>query len=250
MTRHQSLVLLASVFGVLGAHVCAAQPAQHQPQFSGLYVGAAVGFGSRKVENENLTLGTSFSDQENAATFGGYVGYNWIVCAPYLLGIEADINYLGGSPTALDIEFGPTGLNETTRLNSAMDWFGTLRGRAGYLLHDTFLLYATGGLAYSRIDLTLSDNCVGCGNSPFNLGPFSQSNSGNQETRAGRPAAAASSCSNSNWIIRGEALFVDLGSDTNSYIVVTPIGTGNSLAKWSDEFWIGRIGIAYQFDTP
>jgi outer membrane immunogenic protein len=248
MTRHQSLVLLASVFGLLGAHVGAAQPAQHQPQFSGLYVGAAVGFGSRKVENENLTLGTSFSDQENAATLGGYVGYNWIVCAPYQLGIEADIPYLGGSPTARDIEFGPTGLNETTRLNSAMDWFGTLRGRAGYLLHDTFLLYATGGLAYSRIDLTLSDNCVGCGNSPFNLGPFSQSNSGN---RVGWTAGGGGELLlDSNWIIRGEALFVDLGSDTNSYIVVTPIGTGNSLAKWSDEFWIGRIGIAYQFDTP
>ena len=245
MTRQRWLVLLASVFGLLGTHVWAAEPL---PQFAGPYIGAAIGFGSRKVENDNLTLGTSFSDQENAATVGGYVGYNWIVCAPYLLGIEADINYLGGSPTALDIEFGPTGLNETTRLNSSMDWFGTLRGRAGYVVHDTFLLYVTGGLAYSRVDLTLSDNCVGCGNSAFNLGPFSQSNSG---TRLGWTAGGGGEfVLDSHWLLRGEALFVDLGSDTNSYIVVTPIGTGNSLSKWNDEFWIGRIGLAYQFNGP
>jgi outer membrane immunogenic protein len=248
MTRHQSLVLVTSVFGLLGASVCAAQPVQPLPQFAGTYIGAAVGFGSRKVENENLTLGSSFTDQENAATVGGYVGYNWIVCAPYLLGIEADINYLGGSPTALDIEFGPTGLNETTRLNSAMDWFGTLRGRAGYVFNDVFLVYATGGLAYARVKHTLSDNCVGCGNSPFNLGAFTQSNSGNQVgwTAGGGGELAL----DSNWLIRGEALFVDLGSDTNSYIVVTPLATGNSLGKWTDEFWIGRIGVAYQFDWP
>ena len=68
------------------------QAAEPLPQFSGTYIGAAVGFGSRKVENENLSLLMSFSDQENAATVGGYIGYNWIVCAPYLLGIETDIN--------------------------------------------------------------------------------------------------------------------------------------------------------------
>jgi outer membrane immunogenic protein len=245
MTRQQWLVLLASVLGVLATDAWATEPL---PQFAGPYIGAAVGFGSRKVDVDNLTIGTSFSDQDNAATVGGYIGYNWIVCAPYLLGIEADINFLGGSPTALDIEFGPTGLNETTRLNSSMDWFGTLRGRAGYVFNDVFLLYATGGLAYSRVDLTLSDNCVGCGNSPLNLGPFTQSNSG---TRLGWTAGGGGELAiGPNWLLRGEALFVDLGSDTNSYIIVTPIGTGNSLAKWSDEFWIGRIGLAYQFDGP
>jgi outer membrane immunogenic protein len=245
MTRHQSATILVLALGLLGTDVQAAEPL---PQFSGTYIGAAVGFGSRKVENENLSLLMSFSDQENAATAGGYIGYNWIVCAPYLLGIETDINWLGGSPTALDIEFGPTGLNETTRLNSSMDWFGTLRGRAGYVIHDSLLIYATGGLAYARVKHTLSDNCVGCGNSPLNLGPFTQSNSGNQ---VGWTAGGGAELLHAgNWLVRGEVLYVNLGSDTNSYIIDTPIATANSLGKWTDEFWIGRIGIAYQFDWP
>ena len=134
MTRQRSLVFMASVLGLLGTNAWAdgmIEPCRvsccGDAPFSGPYIGAAVGYGSRKVEVDNLTLGTSFSDQENAATFGGYAGYNWQHCgSPHVLGIEADLNYLGGTPTALDIEFGPTGLNETTSLRSSMDWFGTV----------------------------------------------------------------------------------------------------------------------------
>jgi outer membrane immunogenic protein len=233
---------------LLGSHVCAAEPAQPVPQFSGLYLGAALGYASKKVEVDNLTLGTSFSDQENAFTFGGYAGYNWICVGPFLLGVETDINYIGGTPTALDIEFGPTGLNETTRLKSSIDWFGTLRGRAGYVIHDHFLVYATGGLAYAHVDHAFSDNCVGCGNSTFSLGTLVRSDS---STRVGWTAGGGGELvHDEHWLIRAEALFVDLGSDTNSYILVTPLATANSLGKWNDQFWVGRIGVAYQFDWP
>ena len=43
-----------------------------------------------------------------------------------------------------------------------MDWFGTLRGRAGVVVHDSWLLYGTAGLAYGEVDHTFGDNCVGC----------------------------------------------------------------------------------------
>lgn len=256
MMRQRSLVFLASAFGLLGTNAWADGMVQPRPRhdceaarFAGSYIGAAVGYGSRKVEVDNLTLGTSFSDEEGAFTVGGYAGYNWQHCgSPHVLGIEADFNYLGGDPTALDIEFGPTGLNETTRLNSGMDWFGTLRARAGSVVHNHILLYATGGLAYARVDHTLSDNCVGCGNTPFNLGPFSQSN---DTTRVGWTVGGGGEfLHDSHWLIRGEALFVDLGSDTNSYVIDTPLATANALAKWDDQFWIARIGAAYKFDWP
>jgi outer membrane immunogenic protein len=247
MTRQLSRVVLASILSLLGTNA-GAQSAQPLPHFAGSYIGAAIGFASKKVEVDNLTLGTSFSDQENAFTFGGYAGYNWLCVGPFLLGAEADINYIGGTPTALDIEFGPTGLNETTRLKSSIDWFGTLRGRAGYVFQDNFLIYATGGLAYARVNHNFHDNCVGCGNAPVNLGVLAQSDSGMQIgwTAGGGGELAMGT----NWLLRGEALFVDLGSDTNSYIVRAPIGTANALAKWTDEFWIGRLGVAYQFDWP
>jgi outer membrane immunogenic protein len=116
------------------------------------------------------------------------------------------------------------------------------------VIHDHFLIYATGGLAYARLDHTLSDDCVGCGNVGVNLGTLWQSNSGNQ---VGWTAGGGGEfVHDERWLIRAEALFVDLGSDTNSYILDTPLATANSLGKWTDEFWIGRIGLGYRFDTP
>ncbi len=117
------------------------------------------------------------------------------------------------SPTALDIEPpGPTGLVETTSLESSIQWFGTLRGRAGYVVHDNLLLYATGGLAYAKVNHTLSDDCVGCGTPPgLNFGPFSQSN---KHTKVGwTVGGGAELLHDSNWLLRAEALYVDLGSE-------------------------------------
>jgi outer membrane immunogenic protein len=248
MTRQQSLVALASFFSVVTTSTWAVEPLHSFPQFTGPYIGAAVGYGRQKVNVDNETLGTSFSREEGGAVVGGYAGYNWQFCGPYLLGMEADFNYLNASSTAFDIETGPTGLNETTSLRSRMDWFGTLRVRAGYLIHEDFLLYATGGLAYARVDHTLHDNCVGCGNSTSNLGPFSQSNN---NTKTGWTAGGGGEFAfDPHWLLRGEALYVDLGSDTHRYVVVTPAATGISVAKWNDQFWVARVGLAYQFDTP
>ena len=164
-------------------------------------------------------------------------GYNWQRCCdPLVLGIEADLSYLNASPTALDIETGPTGLNETTSLNSKMDWFGTLRARVGHVVHEDFLLYATGGLAFARLTHTLRDNCVGCGNSPFNLGPFAQSD---KDTKVGWTAGGgAEYVHDTRWLFRAEALYVDLGSDSHTYVVTTPVGTGISSGTINSG-WVG-----------
>jgi outer membrane immunogenic protein len=254
MTRQLSLTVL--IFGLLGTAAWADGMVQSAPTacceapFAGAYIGAAVGYGAQRVEVDNLTIGQTFSDEDRGVTFGGYVGYNWQHCCDHMVyGIEADFNYLDASPTAFDREPpGPSGLPETTSLRSKMDWFGTLRARAGVVVHDHVLLYGTGGLAYARVDHTLSDDCVGCGNSAFNLGSFTQSNS---ETKFGwTVGGGAELLHDSNWLIRAEALYVDLGSDDQSYLIVTPAATGNADTTWDDQFWVARIGIAYKFSAP
>ena len=113
-----------------------------------------------------IAPGLKFSDSDDSFTFGGYVGYNWQrCCSPFVFGIETDFNWQDASPTAFDREPpGAGGFPETTSLESTINWFGTLRGRAGYVVHDHLLLYATGGLAYANVDHKFSDDCVGCGN--------------------------------------------------------------------------------------
>jgi outer membrane immunogenic protein len=222
-----------------------------------LTFGAAVGYARQRTEILNETvgapaLGLTFKDSDASVTFGGYVGYNFQrCCSPFVFGIETDFNYLNTSPTALDIEPpGLSGLPETTSLESSIDWFGTLRGRAGYVVHDHVLLDATGGLAYARVDHTLSDDCVGCGDPGVaaNLGPFSQSN---KDTKLGwTVGGGAEIVHDSNWLLRAEALYVDLGSDNESFLVTAGGFTANADTKWDDQFWIARIGVAYKFSAP
>src|SRR5205807_9137601 len=40
-------------------------------------------------------------------------------------------------------------------------WFGTVRGRVGFLATDRILIYGTGGLAYGRFDQNLATGLVG-----------------------------------------------------------------------------------------
>jgi outer membrane immunogenic protein len=243
MRRQLSLVLLSSVSSLLATNAWAVDGVL--PNFAGAYVGAAVGVGGQRVHIDNQTLGTEFRDRETGATAGGFTGYNWF-CSGFVFGVETGFNWLNTSPTAYDIEIGPTALTETTGLKSRLDWFGTLRGRAGSVVQENWLLYFTGGLAYAQVDHTLSDNCVGCGNSPLNLGPFQQTNT---DTKAGWTVGGGTEyLYDTHWLLRAEALYVDLGSQTHTYVVTAPAGTGTAIAKWHDQFWVARLGLSYAFD--
>jgi outer membrane immunogenic protein len=261
MMRHLSLVALASVLSVLGTSAWADGMVQHsapppccEASFAGAYFGAALGYGQQRGEITNETVGApssgvTFRDTDGGVTVGGYAGYNWQrCCSPLVFGVETDINYLNTSPTAFDIETGAGG-TDTTSLKSRMDWFGTLRARAGVVVHDSWLLYGTGGLAYGEVDHTLADTCIGCSQPPFtSFGNFEQSN---KDTKVGWTAGGgAEFLHDTHWLLRAEALFVDLGSETHSYEVTSTAGTASAVAKWDDQFWVARVGLAYKFGDP
>jgi outer membrane immunogenic protein len=243
MTRLLSLVFLT--LGILGTNAWA--DAMAPPNFDGAYIGAAAGIGSQRVHIHNQSVDTNFRDRETSVTFGGYAGYN-LSRDHFVFGIETDFNYLKTSPTAFDIATGPTGLVETGSMESEINWFGTLRARAGVVVHQDWLLYATGGVAYAQIDHTFSDDCVGCGNSFLNLGQFTQSD---ENWKAGWTLGGGTEfLHDSHWRLRAEALYVDLGSATHTYVIVTPVGTGTAITKWDDQFWVARLGLAYAFGAP
>jgi outer membrane immunogenic protein len=79
---------------------------------------------------------------------GGQVGFNWQPAPNWLIGIEADIaaSAIKGELGA-DIAEGFLGVRAGTQVN----WFGTVRGRAG-LIHGPLLLYGTGGFAYGGVE--------------------------------------------------------------------------------------------------
>jgi opacity protein-like surface antigen len=71
----------------------------------------------------------------------------------WVFAIEADFQWTGqdGSVSACLDELSVCG-----KASYDLDWFGTVRGRAGYLVSTDTLLYFTGGLAHGRVNADFS----------------------------------------------------------------------------------------------
>lgn len=98
-------------------------------------------------------LSNDFDGDDAVFTGGAMIGYNWQM-ESLVLGVEADINYLGFSGDAdRDVDgFDVGGINSAShKLSFEADWYGTLRGRLGFAA-DNFLFYGTGGLAYGHLE--------------------------------------------------------------------------------------------------
>ena len=184
----------------------------------------------------------------NGVIGGGQLGYNW-QREKWLFGLEADIqgsdeNGSGDVCTVAGCPAGSAVFNRDYRLN----WFGTARGRVGFLPAERILLYATGGLAYGGFSGSSSTQ-------PTNFGNWSQFRAG-WTVGAGAEAALGN-----NWSVKFEYLYMDLGNvggssaNTTSISTVGPIGgitttTTTNLAyvfntKFTDN--IVRVGLNYRF---
>ena len=133
--------------------------------WTGFYVGGNLGWGWRDSNNDPVILtgpgvpggiagGTLLFGNNNDATFtgGGQIGYNYQI-GSFVIGAEADIQGIdtGNDNTAVFIP-GPGFAGGTFvpgEFDEGADWWGSVRLRAG-VAFDRFLVYATGGLAYTE----------------------------------------------------------------------------------------------------
>jgi len=99
---------------------------------------------------------------------GLQLGYNWQPTPYALIGIETDFNWSGiKRAVASTFQWGglPGGSPAAFAADQNIKWFGTLRGRLGWLPANNFLIYVTGGFAYGRVDesvgFTAGGNAVG-----------------------------------------------------------------------------------------
>jgi len=132
--------------------------------WTGFYVGGNLGAGWRDSNDDPVILtgpgipgglegGTLIFGNNNDATFtgGGQIGYNYQI-GSFVIGAEADIQGIdsGNNSNAVFIP-GPgfTGTFVPGEFENGADWWGSARLRAG-VAFDRFLVYATGGLAYTE----------------------------------------------------------------------------------------------------
>ena len=105
---------------------------------------------------------------------GGQIGYNYQFGNAIVIGAETDFqgtsitggnqgNFAGlyNSPYPVSNTGLLTPLVTGNGGNLALPWFGTVRGRAGYLVTPTLLLYGTAGFAYGEVTAFQRSNTSG-----------------------------------------------------------------------------------------
>lgn len=144
--------------------------------------------------------GTGFSGE-----FGGQIGYNWQVNS-VVYGIESDIQWTDAR-SSVSIALPNTGTGFVPfsgTASSKLDWFGTTRGRLGFLVQPNVLLYGTGGVAYGSVSNSWNAAFVSTGQIV---------NGSGSDTRIGWAAGAGIDWKVShNWIVGVEYLHTELDS--------------------------------------
>lgn len=204
--------------------------------FAGFYIGAAVGYGNQDTTNTDVSIAATGSVGYDDGGFAGslYSGYN-IQCGRFVVGYESDYNFLDSDNSFTD-DTDPGGCGGPCyTVTSDIKYFGTSRLRIGLVHSDNIMIYATGGLAYAKVESTLD----------FFPLAFSQSD---EDWKFGWTAGGGVEfIRHGNWALRAEALYMDFGDETYGYSTVL-CGIGCTAAqKYEDEVWVARVGLTYRF---
>jgi len=280
---------LASAFAAdLPSRTYAKAPAAAAPAYnwSGWYGGLNAGWvgGSGRVSNDASIVSTSTAPvnaeamalgaTNTAGTSSGFIGggqfgYNYQFSHLFVAGFEADIQGLSGahkrSSSAIPLLDGQSEgegniasvvTNSTTTRD--LSYLGTLRARIGVLAVPSFLLYATGGLAYGGVksDTTIAQSVTNTDRPP----PATLTSGSFSGTRVGYVVGGGGEWMlSSNWSAKLEYLHYDLGSATyatgglaNNLEQASLQGSGtaavatSSKVRFNDN--IVRVGVNYHFN--
>src|SRR6185312_14587303 len=95
----------------------------------------------------------------------------------------------------------------STGVTKSIDWFGTVRGRVGFLVTPQWLLYGTGGLAYgeTKSSFTTTDLTGGC----VPNGTLCATGASSGVSTGWTAGAGAEAMLAPNWSAKVEYLYVD-----------------------------------------
>jgi outer membrane immunogenic protein len=223
------------------------------PGWTGFYVGATMGGGlssDHVAESGTASFcnpalcggGPSFSSALVAAVpgsfttgrpgfvAGGEFGYNWQT-GPFVLGFEADLS--GSTIASGSLEGGASGVagfpantvGVSASANAKVDYLGTIRARAGYLVVPPLLAYMTAGLAYggASSNTTLAEHVDG----PCACGPFPAVVGSTSTPRLGWTVGGGVEYMFApQWTVKAEYLYYDLGTVTYA---LPPISQSNDV---------------------
>jgi outer membrane immunogenic protein len=219
--------------------------------WSGFYIGANGGYGwndrgsnvSAFANDGGITNASRGSFDTNGGFGGAQAGRNWQYNR-LVLGIEADIqgSAIDGSRSANASADGGD-VTATARASSRLDWFGTVRGRAGYAFYNNnALLYATAGLAYGGVRDRLS---LTTGGADPGTASFQSTTRDNTEVGVALGGGLEYAFS-PIWSLKGEYQYLDLRSPQQ--LLTVNLGGGNSASATSNienRYHTVRVGLNY-----
>jgi len=222
---------------------------------NGTQVHTGLGSNGAALGVAGATAGWNNGVSSPIGALGGLtVGYNMQVSPIFVAGLEADIQLasIRGNGTAATVV--PAGVNGIIAHNGAIgvsqktDWFGTLRGRIGITpFAPTFLLYATGGLAYGNVKTSFTMADV------FTNGAILGNVLTGSTTKFGWTAGAGAEWAiTQNWSLKGEWLYVDLGRTTltgvnTEFVGPAPFPLYATSQSYKNNFHVVRLGLNYRF---
>lgn len=187
--------------------------------WGGFYAGISGGYGWGTLTRQPAGGGAQTANNTGGWNMGGQVGYN-MDFGGFVLGAEADLQW-----TNLGYSEDIPGVGT---FKAGVDFYGTLRGRAG-MSFGQVMPYITAGGAAGRGSINVTNGAgVTTSQSATHMG---------WTVGAGLEAQATQ-----NITIKAEYLYVDLGTQTYNGL---PAGVGNLDA--TQRFSVVRAGLNYKF---
>jgi outer membrane immunogenic protein len=155
-------------------------------------------------------------------TAGGQFGLNYQFGPSFVLGFEVDLQGADLNST--------TWLTTTTGITKDTEWLGTVRGRVGFLVTPSLLVFGTGAFAYGSVEASVFG--------PGITGHF-------EDTLTGWTAGGGLEwLFTPNASIKAEVLYYDLGDAT--FTTTTPLGP--SVTEIQYDGFIARLGLNFHFN--
>jgi len=282
MKKTLYLSALSSAFLVTAA-IAADLPLKAPPvatpvasSWTGFYLGGGLGFRTSEAR-ETFDAGSigggplqpvsateplaATSEPLNGIALRGssYAGYNWQAAPRWVLGIEGDVGFANQTTTFAGLAFPDQAFATFERrdgISAKTTWDASIRGRVGFLVTPTTLVYATGGAAWQHFEISTACASTFC-QSAFDLllpgGPFSifPAFTNNSATKLGWTiGAGVETAIGGHWFARADYRFADYGDTT---FTLTRFSTAPFLNPIVNAFDVtlrthtATFGVAYKF---
>jgi outer membrane immunogenic protein len=239
--------------------------------WAGPYVGASIG--GRWSDAKWTTTSITFAEpgffelvpadtssprhyRTSGVRAGGYAGYNWQI-ANWIVGLEADVAWADKTSTAVGIPgctigcfvgFPGPGVDTSS---VRMKWDASVRGRLGFLVDPTLLVYGTGGVAFQNVRASgtcqhsLGDPvCTVASGAPFETRATSK-------TLVGWTAGGGLEKMFGNWLLRGEYRYASFEKLNRVLDFRTPAAEFDTHHfNLSVHTHTALVGLAYKFGGP